>query len=54
MIRTSNYSIGQAGVAELADAQDLGSCGATRGGSNPFARTNDYIELHKIPAYQHI
>ncbi len=29
----------QAGVAELADAQDLGSCGATRGGSNPFART---------------
>ena len=54
MIRASNYYIGQAGVAELADAQDLGSCGATRGGSNPFARTNDYIELHKIPAYQSI
>ena len=28
-----------AGVAELADAQDLGSCGATRGGSSPPART---------------
>ena len=28
MIRTSNYSIGQAGVAELADAQDLKSCGS--------------------------
>ena len=29
----------QAGVAEMADAQDLGSCGATCKGSNPFART---------------
>ncbi len=28
-----------AGVAELADALDLGSSGATREGSNPFART---------------
>ena len=28
-----------AGVAELADAQDLGSCGATRGGSSPPLRT---------------
>ncbi len=27
-----------AGVAELADAQDLGSCGATRGGSSPPLR----------------
>ena len=26
-------------VAELADAQDLGSCGATRGGSSPPFRT---------------
>ena len=25
-----------AGVAELADAQDLGSCGVTRGGSSPL------------------
>ena len=28
-----------AGVAELADALDLGSSGATREGSSPFART---------------
>ena len=27
-------------VAELADAQDLGSCGETRGGSTPLSRTN--------------
>lgn len=26
-------------VAELADAQDLGSCGETRGGSTPLSRT---------------
>ena len=29
-----------AGVAELADALDLGSSGATRGGSSPLTRTN--------------
>ena len=28
-----------AGVAELADAQDLGSCVIRRGGSSPFTRT---------------
>jgi hypothetical protein len=28
-----------AGVAELADALDLGSSGATHEGSSPFART---------------
>ena len=28
-----------ADVAELADAHDLGSCGATRGGSSPLIRT---------------
>ena len=28
-------------VAELADAQDLGSCGETRGGSSPPFRTNN-------------
>ena len=28
-----------AGMAELADAQDLGSCGAIRVGSTPTART---------------
>ena len=29
-----------AGVAELVDALDLGSSGASRGGSNPSARTS--------------
>lgn len=28
-----------AGMAELADAPDLGSGGLSRGGSNPLART---------------
>lgn len=28
-----------AGVAELVDAQDLGSCAARRGGSSPSTRT---------------
>jgi hypothetical protein len=32
-----------AGVAKLVDAQDLGSCKETCGGSSPFARTNFYI-----------
>src|SRR5476649_1780708 len=31
--------LAQAGVAELADAPDLGSDGATRGGSSPSTRT---------------
>ena len=31
--------LSKAGVAELADALDLGSSGATREGSIPFART---------------
>ena len=30
-----------AGVAELADALDLGSSAARRGGSSPLVRTND-------------
>gem|GEM_PF-5309516 len=29
-----------AGVMELVDMQDLGSCVLRRGGSSPFARTN--------------
>ena len=32
-------AVGCARVAELADAQDLGSCGATRPGSNPGSRS---------------
>ncbi len=31
-----------AGVAELADAPDLGSGAARRGGSSPFTRTSNY------------
>jgi hypothetical protein len=30
-----------AGVAELADVQDLGSCAERRAGSSPVARTTD-------------
>ncbi len=30
-----------AGVAELADALDLGSSGKRRGGSSPFSRTSN-------------
>ena len=47
MYRSQNH----AGVAEMADAQDLGSCGATRGGSNPFARTKtlDVTVIYKSP-----
>ena len=32
-------SVSHAGMAELADAQDLGSCGKSRVGSSPVART---------------
>jgi hypothetical protein len=32
-------------VAELADAHDLGSCGATRGGSSPLIRTSTIKDL---------
>ena len=35
-----------ADVAELADAHDLGSCGATRGGSSPLIRTSYILELY--------
>ena len=33
-------------MAELADAHDLGSCGATRGGSSPLIRTSYILELY--------
>ena len=39
-----------ASVAELVDALDLGSSGATRGGSTPFARTNQQI-LPQVMVY---
>src|SRR6266705_1314025 len=35
----SSSAAHDATVAELVDAQDLGSCGATRGGSSPSGRT---------------
>ncbi len=35
-----------AGVAELADAPDLGSGAARRGGSTPFTRTNNFLLKH--------
>jgi hypothetical protein len=34
------YEAQRADVVKLADTQDLGSCGETRGGSSPSARTN--------------
>ncbi len=38
-----------AGVAELADAPDLGSGAARRGGSTPFTRTTKYqLQSYKI------
>jgi hypothetical protein len=41
-----------AGVAELADAPDLGSGGFSHGGSSPFSRTN-YIECGNSSAVEH-
>lgn len=32
-----------AGVAKLADAQDLGSCGVTLGGSSPLSGTKNRL-----------
>ena len=37
----------RAGMAELADAQDLGSCEVIRKGSTPFTRTKK--EKHEFP-----
>lgn len=39
--------IPSARVAELADAQDLGSCGETRGGSTPPSRSAS-IQAHQV------
>ena len=41
-----NFLKNKADVAELADAHDLGSCGATRGGSSPLIRTSYILELY--------
>ena len=37
-----------ADVAELVDAQDLGSCALWRGGSSPFIRTRDVGAVSKV------
>jgi hypothetical protein len=46
-VRPSGALRGFAGVAELVDALDLGSSGASRGGSSPSARTISL--LHHTP-----
>jgi hypothetical protein len=38
--RVALASMSYAGVVELVDTQDLGSCDESRGGSNPSARTS--------------
>jgi hypothetical protein len=43
MVKGSSLSIKYAGVAELADAPDLGSGAARRGGSTPFTRTINFL-----------
>jgi hypothetical protein len=40
-----------AGVAELADAPDLGSGAARRGGSSPFTRTIFVVDITKQLRY---
>jgi hypothetical protein len=40
-----------AGVAELADAPDLGSGAARRGGSSPFTRTFNELLLRAITSF---
>ena len=39
---------GHAGMAELADAQDLGSCGAIRVGSTPTTRTTSEQAMYRL------
>ena len=43
-----------AGVAELADALDLGSSAARRGGSTPFTRTISISYTVRIKILKHI
>jgi len=40
-------SFDHAGVVELVDTPDLGSGGASRGGSSPFARTKQLYKGEK-------
>ena len=42
-----------AGVMELVDMQDLGSCVLRRGGSSPFARTSS-VTLHPVRAFDFV
>jgi hypothetical protein len=41
------YRPSGAGVVELVDTQDLGSCGESRGGSSPSARTRVF-KCHQL------
>ena len=45
---TAKIIILYAGVAELADAPDLGSGAARRGGSTPFTRTINYLLINQL------
>ena len=47
------YFSWDAGVAELADAPDLGSGALRRGGSSPFSRTN-YICTYRCFFFAHL
>src|SRR5450759_3324793 len=47
----TNELIRHARVAELADAPDLGSGGATRGGSTPPFRTNNLLGFRFRPLF---
>ena len=42
-----------AGVAKLADAPDLGSGDASRGGSSPSTRTTLFISKQRIQLHDH-
>ena len=48
------YNLSAAGVAELADALDLGSSAARRGGSTPFTRTIKILYTVRIKILKHI
>ena len=45
------YFSWDAGVAELADAPDLGSGALRRGGSSPFSRTNFIAPIAPLEVY---
>ena len=50
LFRANENNHQYAGVAELADALDLGSSAARRGGSTPFTRTKIFRTIIKFIA----